>query len=47
MIVGTFAGLIASLPRTGIWMTKINFIFGLILIGAGEYFLFTAGTLYF
>ncbi len=47
IIVGTFAGLIAALPRTGKWMTKVNFIFGLILIGAGEYFLFTAGTLYF
>jgi cytochrome c-type biogenesis protein len=45
IIVGTFAGMIAALPRTGIWMTKINFIFGLILIGAGEYFLYTAGTL--
>jgi len=47
IITGTFAGLIAALPRTGKWMTKINFIFGLILIGAGEYFLFTAGTLSF
>jgi cytochrome c-type biogenesis protein len=45
IIVGTFAGMIAALPRTGKWMTAINFIFGLILIGAGEYFLYTAGTL--
>jgi cytochrome c-type biogenesis protein len=45
IIAGTFAGFIAALPRSGIWMTKINFIFGLILIGAGEYFLYTAGTL--
>jgi len=45
IIVGTFAGMIAALPRSGKWMTKINFIFGLILIGAGEYFLYTAGTL--
>ncbi|MEN6622268.1 MAG: cytochrome c biogenesis protein CcdA [Smithella sp.] len=45
IITGTFAGFIAALPRSGIWMTKINHLFGWILIGAGEYFLFTAGTL--
>jgi cytochrome c-type biogenesis protein len=45
IIVGTFAGMIAALPRTGKWMTKINSVFGLILIGAGEYFLYAAGTL--
>jgi thiol:disulfide interchange protein DsbD len=45
IIVGTFAGVIAALPRSGEWMTKIKFIFGLILIGAAEYFLYTAGGL--
>lgn len=45
IIVGTFTGLIASLPKSGVWMERINYIFGFILIGAGEYFLFTAGTL--
>ncbi|PKN68358.1 MAG: hypothetical protein CVU54_14960 [Deltaproteobacteria bacterium HGW-Deltaproteobacteria-12] len=45
IIVGTFAGLIASLPRTGMWMTRINSVFGWILVGAGEYFLYVAGTL--
>ncbi|KQC06075.1 MAG: hypothetical protein APR62_08480 [Smithella sp. SDB] len=45
IIVGTFAGVIASLPKSGEWMTKIKFIFGLILIGAAEYFLYTAGVL--
>jgi thiol:disulfide interchange protein DsbD len=47
IIAGTFAGLIASLPRSGKWMTKINHLFGWILIGAAEYFLYTAGTLAF
>lgn len=47
IILGTFAGLISSLPQSGKWMTKIKFVFGLILIGAGEYFLYTAGTLSF
>ena len=45
IIVGTFAGVIAALPKSGTWMTKIKFIFGLILIGAAEYFLYTAGVL--
>jgi thiol:disulfide interchange protein DsbD len=45
IIVGTFAGVIAALPQSGAWMTKIKFIFGLILIGAAEYFLYTAGVL--
>ncbi len=45
IIVGTFAGVISALPKSGQWMTKIKLIFGLILIGAAEYFLYTAGTL--
>ena len=45
IILGTFAGVIAALPQSGKWMTKIKFIFGLILIGAAEYFLYTAGSL--
>jgi thiol:disulfide interchange protein DsbD len=47
IIAGTFAGLIAALPRSGNWMTKINHVFGWILIGAAEYFLYTAGALSF
>ena len=45
IIVGTFAGVIASLPKSGEWMKKIKFISGLILIGAAEYFLYIAGIL--
>ena len=47
IILGTFAGFISSLPQSGKWMTKIKFVFGLILIGAAEYFLYTAGALSF
>lgn len=47
IIVGTFAGLIAALPRSGNWMTAVTKVFGIILIGAAEYFLYTAGTLSF
>jgi len=45
IIVGTFAGIIAALPKSGKWMTKIKFISGMILIGAAEYFLYIAGKL--
>jgi len=45
IIVGTFAGIIAALPKSGKWMIKIKFISGLILIGAAEYFLYIAGKL--
>ena len=45
IIVGTFAGVIAALPQSGAWMTKIKFISGMLLIGAAEYFLYIAGRL--
>lgn len=44
--VGTFAGLLAGLPKSGRWMTRISRISGWILIGAGEYFLIHAGMLW-
>ena len=45
IIAGTFAGVIAALPRSGAWMTKIKCISGMLLIGAAEYFLYIAGRL--
>lgn len=45
IIIGTFAGVIAAMPKSGEWMIKIKFISGLILIGAAEYFLYIAGKL--
>jgi thiol:disulfide interchange protein DsbD len=45
IIVGTFTGVIAALPKSGTWMLKIKFISGMILIGAAEYFLYITGTL--
>ncbi|MFA5322278.1 MAG: cytochrome c biogenesis protein CcdA [Smithella sp.] len=45
IVAGTFAGVIAALPKSGAWMTKIKFVSGLILIGAAEYFLYIAGKL--
>jgi thiol:disulfide interchange protein DsbD len=45
IIVGTFAGLMSSLPKTGTWSVAIKKFFGWLMIGAGEYFLITAGKL--
>ena len=46
ILVGTFAGLLAAIPRSGPWMVRVNRIFGWILLGAGEYFLINAGILW-
>ncbi len=46
ILVGTFAGLLAAIPKSGTWMTRISRIFGWILLGAGEYFLINAGVLW-
>jgi thiol:disulfide interchange protein DsbD len=43
ILVGTFAGLLAAMPKSGAWMGRISRIFGWILLGAGEYFLVNAG----
>ena len=46
ILVGTFAGLLAGIPRSGVWMVRISRLFGWILLGAGEYFLINAGILW-
>jgi len=46
ILVGTFAGLLAGIPRSGVWMVRISQLFGWILLGAGEYFLINAGILW-
>jgi cytochrome c-type biogenesis protein len=44
IILGTFAGLLASIPKSGMWMTRINHMSGWILLAIGEYFLIMAGS---
>ncbi|MGC9975875.1 MAG: cytochrome c biogenesis protein CcdA [Syntrophales bacterium] len=44
--VGTFAGLLTSLPKSGMWMTKVSHICGWILLAVGEYFLIQAGMVW-
>ena len=46
IILGTFAGLLVSIPRSGIWMVRVSHISGWILLAMGEYFLIRAGTLW-
>jgi thiol:disulfide interchange protein DsbD len=43
IVLGTFTGLLANLPRAGGWMVIIQKAFGWVLIALGEYFLITAG----
>ncbi len=46
ILAGTFAGLLAGIPRSGAWMVRISRLFGWILLGAGEYLLINAGMLW-
>ncbi|MGA1865387.1 MAG: cytochrome c biogenesis protein CcdA [bacterium] len=47
ILCGTFAGLLAHLPKSGHWMVLIQRIFGWFMIGLGEFFLIKAGQLWF
>jgi len=42
--VGTFTGLITSLPKAGAWLNKIKKVFGWILVLVGAYFFIKMGT---
>lgn len=45
ILLGTFTGLLASLPRAGAWMVRVKHLFGWLMLLIGEYLLVTAGTL--
>jgi cytochrome c-type biogenesis protein len=45
LLVGTFTGIISSLPRSGAWMTFVKKGFGFFMIFIGEYFILKAGQL--
>jgi thiol:disulfide interchange protein DsbD len=42
ILVGTFAGILAGLPKSGAWMTGVKKISGVVLLAAGAYFLYSA-----
>ncbi|NLI81169.1 MAG: hypothetical protein GX443_05695 [Deltaproteobacteria bacterium] len=46
ILVGTFTGLLTSLPRSGVWMLRIQKFFGLLMIFAAEYFFIKTGELW-
>ena len=43
VLIGTFAGLLATLPKSGPWMNRIKHFFGVALILLAEYFLIQSG----
>ncbi len=47
VLVGTFVGLLTSLPKSGVWMKRVEKGFGYFMILLGEYFLIRAGRLLF
>ena len=46
ILLGTFAGMLTGLPRSGAWLVRINRLCGWLLLGTGEYFLINAGMLW-
>lgn len=46
IFIGTFTGLLASLPRSGMWMRRVQKVFGLIMLLAAEYFFIKTGELW-
>lgn len=43
ILLGTFTGLLASLPKSGAWLVRIKQAFGILLLLVAEYFLIQAG----
>lgn len=44
VLVGTFTGVLASLPKSGAWMVAVKKISGVVMLAAGVYFLYSAIT---
>ena len=47
IIVGTFSGLAARLPKPGRWMVGVKMVLGLLMLGLAEYYLIRAGQAWF
>ena len=45
ILVGTFSGILARLPKSGIWLVRVKHLCGIILLGFAEYYLIKAGGL--
>lgn len=46
ILVGTFTGLLSSLPKSGRWQQRVKRFLALLMIGAAQYFLIRAGQLF-
>lgn len=46
ILVGTFSGILANLPKSGVWLVRVKQFCGLVLLVAAEYFLIKAGSLW-
>jgi thiol:disulfide interchange protein DsbD len=46
ILIGTFTGLLTSMPRSGTWMRRIQRSFGVLMILAAEYFFIKTGELW-
>lgn len=42
ILVGAFTGLLAGLPKSGVWMEAVKRISGIVMLAAGAYFLYSA-----
>ncbi|MBU0994655.1 MAG: protein-disulfide reductase DsbD [Proteobacteria bacterium] len=38
LVIGTFSGILASLPKAGAWMEKVKYLFGMMMFGVALYF---------
>jgi thiol:disulfide interchange protein DsbD len=45
VLLGTFSGILAGLPKSGRWLLLVKRGFGVLMLLAGEYFLVEAGRL--
>lgn len=46
ILVGTFTGLLSSLPKSGKWHQRVKKFLALLMIGTAQYFLIRAGQLF-
>jgi cytochrome c-type biogenesis protein len=46
LVIGTFSGILTSIPRSGNWMVIIKKVMGFLMIGLAEYFLIRSGMMF-
>jgi len=39
LLIGTFAGMLGSLPRSGTWMVEVKHVFGVVMTGVGLWYI--------